>query len=109
MTSIIKSKIRYNSSWGEDDPVWYGLTNNRGNCYVHALILKKALDKKGIKNMLINTSDKYHYWNLVYTNGVWRHYDSTTGRKEPTLGLTDEEKQTYLEGHPWSESFPKAE
>ena len=108
--SEVRSRIKYNSSWGGDDPVWYGLTNYTGNCYVHAMIVKKALDKQGIKNQLIYVTDKSHYWNLVYQNGKWRHYDAT-----PTDHLTgpntDAEKaaSSAMRGRKWSSSFPKAE
>ena len=110
MVSTIRSKIKYNSSWGGSDPVWYGLTNYTGNCYVHALLVQKALNKAGITNKLIYTTDKSHYWNLVYQNGVWRHYDATPGNH--LLGpATDEEKasSSSMKGREWADSFPKAE
>ena len=111
ITATIKNKIGYNHSWGDDDPVWYGLTNGTGNCYVHALILQKALNKEGFKNMLIHTTDKSHYWNLVYADGVWRHYDSTPG-SHSTGPLTDIEKlnSTGMNGRTWDRSsYPAAE
>ncbi len=111
MTNTIRTKIKYDHSWGDSDPVWYGLTNYSGNCYVHAMILKKALDKAGITNMLIYTTNKSHYWNLVYENGVWRHYDSTPGLH--IIGpATDSEKlsSSGLGGRTWDTSaFPAAE
>ncbi len=106
----VRKRIDYNSSWGGDDPIWYGLTNYTGNCYVHAMIVKKALDKQGITNQLIYVTDKSHYWNLVYQNGKWRHYDAT-----PTDHIagpaTDAEKaaSSAMRGRKWSSSFPKAE
>ena len=36
LRNYVRSKIGYSSSWGGDDPVWYGFTNWTGNCYVHA-------------------------------------------------------------------------
>ena len=111
ITDTIKNKIGYNHSWGDDDPVWYGLTNGTGNCYVHALILQKALNKEGFRNMLIHTTDKSHYWNLVYADGVWRHYDSTPG-SHTTGPLTDIEKlnSTGMNGRTWDRSsYPAAE
>lgn len=110
MVSTIKNKIWYDSSWGGNDPVWYGLTNYSGNCYVHALLVQKALNKAGITNRLIYTTDRTHYWNLVYQNGKWRHYDSTPGGH--LLGpATDKEKasSSSMQGRKWSSSFPKAE
>ena len=110
MVSTIRNKIGYNTSWGGDDPVWYGLTNYSGNCYVHAVLVQKALNKAEITNKLIYTTDKTHYWNLVYQNGKWRHYDATPGGH--LLGpATDEEKlnSSSMQGRKWSSSFPKAE
>ncbi|MFA5602845.1 MAG: immunoglobulin-like domain-containing protein [Bacilli bacterium] len=111
MTSTIKSIIKYNTNWGGDDPVWYGLTNTAGNCYVHALMLQKALTKAGITNRLIHTIDKTHYWNLVYSGGIWRHYDSTPGLH--IVGpATDDEKfnSDAMKGRDWDrDAYPKAE
>lgn len=110
VVSTIRSKIKYNSNWGGDDPVWYGLTNNTGNCYVHAVLVQKALNKMGIKNQLIYTTDKTHYWNLVYSGGKWRHYDATP-TKHIAGPATDKEKASSeaMRGRKWSSSFPKAE
>lgn len=79
IVSTIRNKIDYNTNWGGDDPIWYGLSNKVGNCYVHALLVERALNKQGISNKIIYTEDKTHYWNLVLEGGVWRHYDSTPG------------------------------
>ncbi len=111
MVNYIRKNTGYNSSWGKPDSVYYMLTNNTGNCYVHALFLKRALDEAGIKNMLIHTIDKTHYWNLVYQNGVWRHYDATPGR-HTTGPDTDDEKfnSSRMEHRDWDRSlYPKAE
>ena len=110
MTNTVRTKITYNSSWGGDDPVWYGLTNYIGNCYVHALILQRALNKAGIKNMLIWVEDKTHYWNIVYEHGSWRHYDSTPSPH--MIGpATDTQKLNCpgMYGRKWDfDLFPKA-
>ena len=74
------------------------------------MLVQKALNKKGITNKLIYTTDRTHYWNLVYQNGKWRHYDATPGGH--LLGpATDKEKaaSSSMQGRKWSSSFPKAE
>ncbi len=92
IASAVREHIRYNSNWGGDDPIWYGLTEGKGNCYVHASVLKRALEKAGYQNRIIYLKDQSHYWNLVYVNGVWRHIDGTPSSNH-TLGLlTDEQK-----------------
>lgn len=112
MASEIRNQIGYSSSWGGNDPVWYGLTEGRGNCYVHASIMQKALTKAGYSNKIIYRSDKGHYWNLVNVNGKWRHIDATPSPRH-TLGLlTDEEKwnDAGLDGVGWDKTkWPAAE
>lgn len=112
MASAIREQIKYNSNWGGDDPVWYGLTEGRGNCYVHANIMQKCLQKAGYSSQIIYLVDQSHYWNIVNVGGVWRHIDATPSANH-TLGLlTDEEKWndpgTHQKG--WDrEKWPAAE
>lgn len=112
VAGTIRTKIKYYSNWGGDDPVWYGLTEGKGNCFVHASIMQMALNKLGYQNKLIWRADKGHYWNLVNVNGVWRHIDATPSARH-TLGLlTDEEKwnDAGLDGVGWDKSlWPAAE
>lgn len=101
----VRKYVKYANSWGEDDPVWYGLHDRRGNCYVHAKVLQAVLTKKGITNKLIWTYDKSHYWNLVYVGGAWRHVDSTPGNNY--VLLTDDEmaaKKPVSGGGGWDTS-----
>ncbi len=111
IVSTIRNMIKYNSNWGGSDPIWYGLTEKKGNCYVHALLVKQALDKQEIPNYLIYTTDKTHYWNLVKINEVYRHFDSTPGNH--IMGpATDIEKlsSASMKGRVWDQSiFPLAE
>ena len=110
IVQTIRDSIRYNTNWGGDDPIWYGLTNRVGNCVVHAKLVKKALDKKGISNMIIHTIDGTHYWNLVYEGGKYAHYDSTPGSHD-IYDATDEEKfnSVGMKGRNWDRNaYPKA-
>ena len=75
----VRNKIDYNTNWGGDDPIWYGLTNKTGNCFVHAMIFDALLQAKGYTTKVIWTTDKTHYWNMVLLNGKWVHMDSTPG------------------------------
>lgn len=110
MAKEIWNRIAGTSDTGGSDPVWYGLTNGKGNCIVHAKILEMALDKAGYENMIIYRTDKAHYWNLVKVNGVWRHIDSSP--KYNTSLQTDKQKlaQPELKGGDWDhDKFPAAE
>ncbi len=111
INQYVKTKIGYSNSWGDNDPVWYGLTNFRGNCYVHAMVYQKILEKKGYQVQLIWTTDQSHYWNLVYTNGKWCHSDSTPGNKqEGIICANDADRIAMLQGRDWDHSkWPKAE
>ncbi len=110
IVETIRNGIGYNTNWGGDDPIWYGLTNRKGNCYVHALLVKKALDKKGISSIIIHTTDKTHYWNLVNEGGKYAHYDSTPGSHD-IYDATDDEKfnSAGMKGRNWDRNaYPKA-
>jgi hypothetical protein len=67
--NYVRKSIDYNSNWGGDYPVWYGLTTKTGNCYVHALCFQALLREKGFETKLIWCEDKTHYWNLVKIDG----------------------------------------
>ena len=100
--NYVKTKIKYTSDWGGNDPVWFGLNNLKGNCKVHALIYKAFLDKAGYQNQLIWTTDGSHYWNLIYINGAWRHSDSTPGGNHGMIvAETDEVRYAHLQGRDW--------
>lgn len=102
--SYVISHIKYSNSWGGDDPLWYGLTNYRGNCYVHAQVYKALLEAKGYSTMIIHTTDRVHYWNLVYSGGRWWHSDSTPSARHgrmPVLGTDEERLSTLHSGGDW--------
>ncbi len=94
----VKAHVRYNTSWGEDDPLWYVLTNWKGNCYVQASFVKRLLNEKGYDARLIWVTDKTHYWVIVNTgNDVWRHVDTAYSM----LLATDEERYANVKGRDW--------
>ena len=98
----VRETIRYSTSWGGEDPVWYGLTNSSGNCYVHALTLKALLDAKGYETQLIWVRNKTHYWLVINLGEVWRHIDSTPSAQHKKISLmTDEERLAHLNGRDW--------
>lgn len=106
----VRSSIGYSSSWGGDDPVWYGLKNKSGNCYVHATVLDALLRAKGYSTQLIWCQDRSHYWNLVYINGGWKHIDSTPSdhtHNKYSL-MNDEQRYETLSGRDWDrEAWPE--
>ena len=100
----VRKNIKYNHSWGGDDPIWYGLKNKKGNCYVHALILRALYREKGISCKLIWVKDKSHYWLLVRVGGGWKHIDPTPGTKHPSYMMNDTQRYQNLQGRDWDRS-----
>lgn len=102
----VRDTIRYTHEWGGDDPVWFGLTNKRGNCYVHALVLQELLEAKGYETNLIWVTDKSHYWIQVKLDGVWKHIDATPGTKHTKYSLMDDaQRYECLQGRDWDRSL----
>ena len=100
-------KIKYASTGNVEDPVWYGFTNWSGGCYVHAYCYKALLEAKGYTTQIIWTTNKSHYWNLIYTthNGVtqWWHSDTTPTSYHTPLPVlaTDAQRYKHLQGRDW--------
>lgn len=101
LSKWVRSNIKYNANWGGNDPIWYGLKNKKGNCYVHAKVLEAFLKEKGFETKLIWVTDKSHYWNLVKINGRWWHIDSTPGTKHPSRLMDDTDRYNNLQGRNW--------
>lgn len=110
LSNWVRKNVKYNHNWGGDDPIWYGLKNKKGNCYVHAKILDALLKLKGYNTQLIWVTDKSHYWNIVYVDGAWRHVDSTPGTRHPAYLMNDTERYAHLQGRNWDrDKWPKCE
>lgn len=111
MTNYIKKKTGYKHTAGSDVDAYFAILSTKsGSCRGHAMLLKSALDYAGYQNMIIKTIDGTHWWNLVYENGKWRHYDSTPGR-HIAGPATDVEKMGSwaLGGRKWDTSaYPQA-
>ena len=103
--------IKYSTNNGGSDPTWYGLTNRSGNCIVHAYVFNALLKAKGYSSKIIWTTDKTHYWNMVYLNGKWVHMDSTpTSRHNKISIMNDDQRYANLQGRDWDRSaWPQAE
>ena len=98
----VRYNIWYSYEWGGDDPIWFGLNEGHGNCYVHALVFQALLREKGIETQLIWVTDQSHYWNMVKIDGEWKHMDSTPGRLHERYSImTDETRYETLSGRNW--------
>lgn len=104
----VREEITYNHNWGGDDPVWYGLKNGKGNCYVHALVLEALLKEKGYTTQLIWVTGSQvgvdmnpngwppHYWLIIYLDGTWWHIDATPGNTHTRYSLMNDEMRYEL-------------
>ena len=85
--------------------MWFGFTNKKGNCYVHALCLQVLLEAKGYETNLIWVTDKSHYWLQVKLDVGWRHIDATPGVRHTKYSLMDDEQRyECLQGRDWDRS-----
>ena len=109
--NYVRNNIWYSYEWGGDDPIWFGLNEGNGNCYVHAMVFQALLREKGYETQMIWVTDRTHYWNMVKINGVWRHMDSTPGRLHERYSImTDATRYETLSGRDWDRTaWPVAE
>ena len=97
--------ISYDTYWGGEDPVWYGLTDRRGNCYVHAVCLSALLEAKGYETDIIWMTTEAHYWVIVNIDGTWWHIDATPGNYSNLSLMSDQERLDTLRGGVWDTSL----
>lgn len=81
----------------------YGITNGKGDCFTAFAVSKALLTAAGVTNADITRSPdsvrtSHHYWNLIYIDGAWYHYDSCH-RSVPFKGtgymFTDAQAEAY--------------
>ncbi len=96
IVNYVNSHMHNANTWGDGDATWYGLINWRGNCYVHASVVKALMEAKGYQAQLTNAVGNGHYWVLAYVNGSWLHYDSVSAYK--LIGGSEEERIATLKG-----------
>ena len=109
--NYVRSSISYSHEWGDDDPVWFGFSYKRGNCYVHAQCLKAIFDYKGIESQLIWVTNETHYWLIVKIDGQWKHIDATPSAEHSRFSLmNDTQRLLTLSGRTWDkELWPACE
>ncbi len=88
-----------------------GLFGKQGDCFVFAASAKELLTRAGIPNIDIvkATTNPSHYWNLVYIDGGWYHFDATPRKdKSEFFLLTDKELEEYSSAHNNSHNFDRS-
>ena len=91
----------------------YGLRYHSGNCFVYYSVSRLLLTRCGIPNIEVKRSAGSrhgHWWNYVYVNGGWYHFDTTPRRQKATFCLvTDDQLSAYSKAagnsHIWDKSL----
>ncbi len=82
-----------------------GLSQRYGNCYTYYVVSSVLLTRVGIENKRIERNDPEnpHYWNLVFIDGEWFHFDTCPQpdphRFEVFLLTNDELSRFTVEGY----------
>lgn len=67
-----------------------GMRYQSGDCYTYYSICRLLLTRAGIPNVMIKRYPTYigrHFWNLVYVQGGWYHFDTTPRSRRRNLCL----------------------
>lgn len=85
------------SSWRKSAE--YGLRYQSGDCFTYYAAARILLTRAGIPNIMIKKVEGYssrHWWNLVYVQGGWYHYDTTPRKRQAYFCLlTDKQLLGY--------------
>lgn len=110
----IKSNIGYISHSEKGNytrGAYEGLFKHQGDCFVYAATAKELLTLAEIPNIDIvkSTTNPSHYWNLVYIEDGWYHFDSTPRKdKSEFFLLTDAELEAYSSTHKNTHIFDRS-
>lgn len=85
----------------------HGLRYQSGDCYTYYSVSRLLLTRAGIPNVMIKRypvpRGMRHYWNLVYVNGGWYHFDTTPRQRRAVFCLwTDAQLSAYSRGYTFS-------
>lgn len=116
----VQKSINYSGT--SDKSSWYacameGLTTRNGDCYTYFALSKALLTAAGIENVDVIRIDNpqrhplaRHYWNMVYIEDNWYHFDATPRADGTTFFLwTTKELLKYSDTHLWSHDFDPEE
>lgn len=103
--NYVKSHVTYINSSEKGNYVraaYEGLVDGKGDCYVFASTSKVLLTRAGIINMDIEKipTRTLHYWNLVFVDGGWYHFDTTPRKDRPVILMwTDAQLMDFSAKH----------
>lgn len=99
--TYIRKNITYVGNYDEDN--WeaaaeYAMKYKSGDCFAYYSLSRLLLTRLGVPNMMITRyrGKGNHWWNLVYIEGGWYHYDTTPRTEMATFCLvTSEQLEEY--------------
>lgn len=103
--NYVKRHVTYINSSEKGNYVraaYEGLVDGKGDCYVFASTSKVMLTRAGITNMDIAKipTKTMHYWNLVFVDGGWYHFDTTPRKDRPVILMwTDAQLMDFSARH----------
>ncbi len=94
----VENNITYHGSCDTSD--WVkgaieALSTYKGDCYAYATASYALLRRAGFDTILVHEDDLSHFWVMVKVDGVWRHFDATTGWGTERFLWTTEELLSY--------------
>lgn len=110
--SWVRGHLSYSASMGTigDWPTaaYEGFRRRRGHCYTYYATSLALLSRAGIPSVeVIRSTDNDHYWNLVYVDGEWLHFDTTPRRGGGNFCLlTTAQLMAYSNTHGYSHVYP---
>jgi hypothetical protein len=75
-----------------------GIKVGAGDCFTYYATARELLTRAGFQNQCVMRIDGTHYWNLVYCDGGWYHFDPSPRRAGHTFVCflrTDAEVEEY--------------
>lgn len=87
-----------------------GMRRKRGNCYTYYATSLELLSRAGIPSIeVVRSRDNDHWWNLVYVDGAWYHFDTTPRRQGGNFCLlTTAQLLAYSNSHGHSHMFDQS-
>lgn len=97
------------SSWIKG--AYTGIKKGSGDCFTYYATAKAMLTRAGFQNRTVTRIGGGHYWNLVYVEGGWYHFDSSPRRKGDRFDCflkTDAEVAEYSKSYRNYYNFDKS-
>jgi hypothetical protein len=78
----VRHTVRYTPTGAKDDVVsgaYNAYKLRSGDCYTYYAVSEVLLTRAGIENMCVTRvgGNTQHFWNLIYLDDGWYHYDAT--------------------------------